>query len=385
MTYILRDYQEEAVQKSLTFFKDLKDKDNSIIVLPTGSGKSLVIAEIARRLGEPMIIFQPSKEILEQNYTKFCAYGILDCSIYSASMNSKRISKITFATIGSVRTKPEFFAHFKYVIVDECHLVNSEDGMYKDFFAALKCKIIGLTATPYRLASNSYGSQLRFITRTRPRIFKHLLYYTQVNTLLERGYLSKTDYYNVNIVDTTQLKINTIGSDYTEKSIKVHYTKIGFNNKVLSVINRLLAVDRKNILVFTRFVEEAEYISNQLGDIAAIVSGETPKKERETILNDFKSGKIKVVANVGVLTIGFDFPALETVVLARPTMSLALYYQMVGRAIRPHPNKLTTWVVDLCKTYDRFGKVENLILASDEKGLPAIYSNGKQLTNIILS
>ena len=112
-----------------------------------------------------------------------------------------------------------------------------------------------------------------------------------------------------------------------------------------------------------------------------MVSGETPKKERERILNDFKSGEIKIVTNVGVLTTGFDFPELETIVLARPTMSLALYYQMVGRAIRPHPNKQSGWVVDLCQTYKRFGKVESLELKEERPGIWAVFSGKKQLTN----
>jgi DNA repair protein RadD len=112
-----------------------------------------------------------------------------------------------------------------------------------------------------------------------------------------------------------------------------------------------------------------------------VVSGTTPKGEREDILQRFKSGRIKVVANVGVLTTGFDFPALSTVLLARPTMSLALYYQMVGRAIRPYPGK-DAWIVDLCGNYDRFGKVEDLELREPKKGMWAVYSGEKQLTNV---
>ena len=138
------------------------------MVLPTGSGKSLIIADIAARLDGHTLVFQPSKEILEQNFKKLCSYGILDCSIYSASFNSKEISRITFATIGSVKNHPELFTHFKNIIVDECHLVNPKEGMYKDFFDAVKCKVLGLTATPYRLSSSrDFGSMLKFITRTK--------------------------------------------------------------------------------------------------------------------------------------------------------------------------------------------------------------------------
>ena len=137
--YKLRDYQQKASDAAVSFFNNKAKKTNAIMVLPTGSGKSLIIADIAARLDGHTLVFQPSKEIpYEQSFLKFCSYGILDCSIYSASFNSKEISRITFATIGSVKNHPELFTHFKNIIVDECHLVNPKEGMYKDFFDAVK-------------------------------------------------------------------------------------------------------------------------------------------------------------------------------------------------------------------------------------------------------
>jgi len=120
-------------------------------------------------------------------------------------------------------------------------------------------------------------------------------------------------------------------------------------------------------------------------DGCVIVSGDTSKKEREQILSDFKAGLIPVVANVGVLTTGFDYPELDTIVMARPTMSLALYYQIVGRAIRPHPNKESGWIIDLCGNIDRFGKVEDLKLTEPKAGLWQVENKGKQLTNILFN
>ena len=113
MSFVLRDYQQAASDKAVAFFKDTKKKTNAIMVLPTGSGKSLIIADIASRLDGHALVFQPSKEILEQNFKKLSSYGTLDCSIYSASFNSKQISRITFATIGSVKGHPELFSHFQ--------------------------------------------------------------------------------------------------------------------------------------------------------------------------------------------------------------------------------------------------------------------------------
>ena len=385
----LREYQQQASDRAVNFFNSKTNK-NSIIVLPTGSGKSLVIADIANRLDGHTLVFQPSKEILEQNFNKLCSYGILDCSVYSASFNSKHISRITFATIGSVRNNPELFSHFKNIIVDECHLVNPKEGMYKTFFEVLNCKILGLTATPYRLSSSSFGSMLKFITRTRPRVFSDLIYNVQISTLLDMGFLSKLNYYSMKPVawNEANLFTNSTGADYSDKSIIAEYKRIDFYSYLIEIVNRLMnpkqGGKRKGILVFTRFLEEAERLTKHIPG-CQIVSGDTSKKEREQLLSDFKAGLIPVVANVGVLTTGFDYPELDTIVMARPTMSLALYYQIVGRAIRPHPNKESGWIIDLCGNIDRFGKVEDLKLTEPKAGLWQVENKGKQLTNILFN
>lgn len=380
--YELRDYQIGAVNAAVKFFST-RNKKNGLIVLPTGSGKSLVIANIALWLNAPVLIFQPSKEILEQNYEKLCSYGLLmDVGIFSASLNRKQVSTITFATIGSVKGCKDYFRRFRYVIIDECHYVNAEAGMYKDFIEATGCKVLGLTATPYRLYSNRfYGSMLRFITRTNPRIFNEMLYCVQTGTLLSRGYLAKMNYYQLNVVNTDRLKVNSTGADYTDASVRRHYKEIKFNDTLENIIHRLLVAGRTSILVFTRFIEEAEYVAKAIGASAAVVSSETSKADREEILRKFKTKEINVVANVGVLTTGFDFPELATVVLARPTMSLALYYQMVGRAIRPYEDK-TSWIVDLCGNYKRFGRVEDLQVRETKPGIYAVFNGYRQLTNV---
>ncbi|EHH01509.1 DEAD/DEAH box helicase [Paraprevotella clara] len=386
--YKLRDYQQQASDAAVSFFANKAKKNNAIMVLPTGAGKSIVIADIAHRLNDYVLIFCPSREILEQNFKKLCSYGILDCSIYSASFNSKEISRITFATIGSVKAHPELFTHFKNIIVDECHLVNHKEGMYKDFFDAVKCKVLGLTATPYRLSSSrDFGSMLKFITRTRPCIFSEVIYQVQISTLLDMGYLAKLDYYAMNPIGWNELnlKVNTTGADYTDKSVIREYERIDFYGYLVHIVQRLMnpksGVRRKGILVFTRFLKEAERLTWSIPG-TAIVSGETPKKERERVLEAFKAGEIPVVANVGVLTTGFDYPELDTIVMARPTMSLALWYQIVGRAIRPHPSKKAGWIVDLCGNIKRFGEVKDLRLVDGGNGKWAVYSGYRQLTNV---
>ena len=384
----LRDYQKAASDKAVAFFLNPKVKHNGLIVIPTGGGKSWVIADIANRLNDNVLIFCPSKEILVQNYEKMIKICPFGCAVYSASVGKKQIAKITFATIGSAINHKELFNHFKYVLVDEAHLCNPKEGMYKEFFETLNCKIIGLSATPYRLSSSrDFGSMLKFITRTKPHIFYDVIYHVQVSTLLDMGYLAKLNYYPMNPTGWNELnlKANTTGADYTDKSVQREYERIDFYSYLVHIVQRLMnpkaGGKRKGILVFTRFLKEAERLTYSIPG-CAIVSGDTPKGERERILESFKSGEIPVVANVGVLTTGFDYPELDTVVMARPTMSLAMWYQIVGRAIRPHPSKECGWVIDLCGNIKRFGEVSDLQLFDTGNGKWAVYSKGRQLTNV---
>lgn len=384
----LRDYQKAASDKAVAFLLNPKIKHNGLIVIPTGGGKSWIIADIANKVNDNVLIFCPNKEILVQNYEKMVKICPFDCAVYSASVGQKQIAKITFATIGSAINHKEQFSHFKYVLVDEAHLCNPKEGMYKEFFQSIKCKIIGLSATPYRLSSSrDFGSMLKFITRTRPCIFSEVIYQVQISTLLDMGYLAKLDYYAMNPIGWNELnlKVNTKGADYTDKSVVKEYERIDFYGFLVSIVQRLLnpksGVKRKGILVFTRFLKEAERLTWSIPG-TAIVSGETPKKERERVLEAFKAGEIPVVANVGVLTTGFDYPELDTIVMARPTMSLALWYQIVGRAIRPHPSKKAGWIVDLCGNIKRFGEVKDLRLVNGGNGKWAVYSGYRQLTNV---
>lgn len=382
MGYILRDYQKKAIDKAVLFFKSSYMNYNSLMVLPTGSGKSLVIAGIIKELNEPTIVFQPTKEILEQNLEKALTYGI-PATVYSASMGKKDVSNITYATIGSAINNPHLFDIFKYVIIDECHYVNSKGGMYKNFLELINHdKVLGLTATPYRLSSDGFGgSILKFLTRTRPRVFKELLYYVQTSYLIKNGYWAKLEYFSIPGFERKYLEVNSTGADYKDESVKKYYSLINFRERVLESIRLLLRENRKRILIFTRFIEEAEYVKSNIEE-CEVVTSLTPTKERDEIIRKFRSGEIKAVANVGVLTIGFDYPELDNIVIARPTMSLALYYQMIGRGTRPHKDKEYCAIVDLCSNIELFGRVETMQIVDGKNGKWHIENNGKQLTNV---
>jgi DNA repair protein RadD len=383
--YKLRPYQQQAVDSAKRYYADKHQKKPVLMVEPTGCGKSLIIAEIANQVDAPLLVFQPTKEILQQNYNKMCEYNIFGVTIYSASMNQKNIGNITLATIGSVYKKPQDFKHFKYVLVDEGDLVNAKGGIYKGFLETVGEKIIGLTATPYRLSHDGYGgSIMKFLTRTNPRIYSRVIHVTQTKELLAQGYLAKTDYFPINGFTRAAIKLNSTGADYDEPSERQYYDKTSFDKKIIKVVKRLLEIGKTRILVFTKFVHEAQSLADELGSVASVVHGEMNAKERDAVIKGFRSGQIKVVTNCAVLTAGFDYPELEVVVVARPTRSLRLWYQMTGRVVRPDLTDLTKtkMVVDMCANYEIYGGIADMeIVERGGDNLWAVMSRGKQLTN----
>lgn len=382
MSFTPRTYQVEAIDKGLHYFKSDNPKP-AFEVLPTGSGKSVVIANIAKELDGPTLVFQPSKEILEQNFKKYVSYGY-QAGIYSASAGHKFIDKMTFATIGSVIRKKHLFQHIEHVIIDECHLVNGNDGMYKDFIKALpNAKVLGLTATPYRLTSSFEGARLEFINRSYPRIFHDLIYYVQNDVLFNAGHLAKLEYFHFDIIDRSMLTMNSSGTDFTDASIRAYYKRINMPRITIGYANRILK-KRKNLLIFCSLISEAKEVAAGIPG-AVVLTGETESGTRARILAQFKRGEIKCVINVGVLTTGFDYPELEAVLIARSTMSLALYYQIIGRGMRPHADKESCWIADLGGNIQFFGKIETMRIQQNEKGQYAIWNNGRQLTNVSFS
>jgi len=361
MGYVLRAYQQAAVDDALNCFKT---KKNGILVLPTGSGKSLIVAAIVTALGGKTIILQPTKEILEQNMEKLEATGYHDIGVYSASVGRKDVGHVTFATIGSVVRHRELFNQFDRIIVDECHRVNSKGGMYEDFINGLGLPTIGLTATPYRMRNyNHHGTgehvaESRILTRTRPRIFNKIAHITQVATLFDAGYLCPLNYDWQNDYDSKKVKSTSTGQGFDDASLRKYNEQQQIPGKIAAILS---GTPRKHCLVFTMFTSESEKViarAERQGVRCVEISAKTKKRVRERILRDFRDGRIKCVVNVGVLTTGFDFPELDCIVLGRPTKSVSLYYQMVGRGVRIANQKPSCALYDLCDNVKRFGKIE---------------------------
>jgi DNA repair protein RadD len=381
-----RPYQHEAIEAGVTFFRT-ETRGNGLLICPTGSGKSLIIAKIARMLEGMVVVLQPSKEILQQNFEKFLSYGFR-AGIYSASAGSKHLDKITFCTIGSIAKKHHLFKKVAAIIIDEAHSVNAADGMYQAFIKSFPgVKVLGLTATPYRLTSSFEGAELQFLTRTTPRVFNKILYLIQNKILFDNGFLAPLEYFSFDIVDRTRLQTNAGGTDFTSDSLRSYYREIDMPKKTIHYARKVLA-KRKNLLVFCSLISEANEVSRGIPG-SVVLTGETEPTLRDKILTQFKKGLISCVVNVGVLTTGFDYPGLEAVLIARSTMSLSLYYQIVGRVMRPftYPDgtKKTGWVVDLGGNIRLFGKIETMEIKVNAKGLHALWNNGRQLTNIPFS
>ncbi|MGD0577267.1 MAG: DEAD/DEAH box helicase, partial [Candidatus Staskawiczbacteria bacterium] len=280
----------------------------------------------------------------------------------------------TFATIGSVYLKSEQFSHFKTIIIDECHLVNPKnlDGMFTQFLQAIgNPKCIGFTATPYRMDSFykrlSFGYEtivtIALINRRRHHFWHRLIYNINNEDLLKQGYLCPLEYIDKSIINQEDIPLNKSRSDF---DLTLFEKKIEDKKGEIFEAITLAWKTSKSILVFCSSVEQANELQEMFKDYSEVVTAKTNKKERKRIIDDFRSQKIPIVFNVGVLTIGFDHPALDCIVLLRPTRSIALYYQMIGRGVRVAPGKTSCKVIDLTSNVKNLGRVETIKLEKKE-------------------
>jgi DNA repair protein RadD len=380
-----RPYQERAITAGI---KALKGKSNDIIVAPTASGKSVIIAGICEELNAPTLILQPSKEILKQNYDKLVEYGVKDIAIYSDSMKSKEIDKYTYATIGSIYKKPELFRHIKYVIIDEVHGVRPNDfdkkkkGMYAQFLTDIGMpKVLGLTASPYRMVQKYfkdddgemyYSGYLQVLNRIHPFFFKKFCYNISIQSLYEKGYLAPVDYiiHKDTCIDVSKLPTNKSGNDYDESAMDELMSSRENVQKMVSVIVKYDHLIKHNLIVCSS-KRQANLVSKDLSLLG--YENETlfsQDKERDNKVAKFRAGENKRLIVVGTLLTGFDFPGLDCVTVGRPTFSLALWYQIVGRVMRIDKDNLGKrgLVLDTTNNTSRLGRVETIKMGKEDDG-----------------
>ena len=383
----LRENQVEPVAIGVEFFKTPSMKP-SIIVAPTAFGKSIVIAAIAKELGEKLLVLQPSKELLEQNYNKFITLGG-EASIYSASMGSKELGDVTYATIGSIINIAGKFKEMgvSKIIIDECdRYPRNKSGQLRRFVDGMKAThILGLTATPLKLQTNMgdtgpYSKLVMLTNRSKHGMFfRNILHVSQIQDIVKLGYWTPLVYQSYDF-DTGALVYNSSGAEYTSDSIARSYENQNIGDKIVKKVAELY--DRKSILVAVPTIEQATNLAKRI-PMAAVVHGGTPKQERNRIIDEFRKQQIRVIVQVNVLTVGFDYPELDCLITGRPTASISWWYQFVGRGTRIHESKKDCIVVDFVGSVERFGKVEELYYKdTGDEEWELFGENKKQITGI---
>lgn len=380
----LRTKQREVVDECMGYLRGKYAKP-VVVTCPTAFGKSLCISKVAQEFGEPCLVLQPNKELLFQNLEKLRIFGE-DATVYSASAGIKELSELTYATLGSVVKLANKLREMgvRTVLVDEAHKGYSPDkgSQFTTFMNALAPKkVIGFTATPFRLKAYMEGAKLMMLHRTRPSYFKKVLFVVQVQEMLDNGYWTPIKYYQHNF-DTSDLKYNTNGSEFTKESVEEAVSSQKINETMLDMTHKLLEQGTHHgIMLFANSVQNAIKLKKKLGNKAVVVHAKTSKKERKKSVEDFKANKVPVMVNVGVFTTGFDYPELTHIIMGYPTNSLSLYYQIVGRITRIAEGKKKAFFIDLCGNVDRFGRVEDIEITSYPGEGWGVFSGDKLLTN----
>ena len=386
-----RWYQQEAVNSLFDFFANTPGfdaegkvlKTNPLICMPTGTGKSHVIADFAKRAmttfpGTRIFMATHVKELIKQNASKLLeAWPLAPLGIYSAGLKSRdNIHPIIFGGVQSSVGKFPIFGKRDLLIVDEAHLISpSADTSYLKFIAELTgtaentpknspnvnpyLRVIGLTATPYRLGLGCM---------TNGPIFSHIAYnictIDGFNKLIAEGYLAPL----IPKRTVTQLDISKVGlqnGEFAAGALQAAVDKSDITYAALKeVVNE--GADRKSWLVFASGVEHAEHICDMLnsafGISAVAIHSKKTDKENEEALLAWKSGKVRAAVNMNSLTTGVDHPACDLIAMLRPTMSTGLWVQMLGRGTRPFPGKTNCLVLDFAGNTRRLGPINDPVI-----------------------
>lgn len=359
----LRDYQQESVARTITALQ--QEGCNPLIVLPTGAGKSVVIGALVKELlksGEKILVLAHRKELILQNAAAIRrVYPEVNLCFYSNSVGEKDLSAdVIVAGISSIaRVADENLPSFRYILIDEAHLVsNADTGQYRTLIAKLAQKqdvsVIGFSATPFRLKGG-------FLHKAKDRIFTEIAHEVSITELMNRQFLAPlANKSSVVRVDLSEL--TTFAGDFVQREYDALFNK---NDIVVKAVQDILSYSegRKSWLLFCSSVDHAKNVCRVLWKHkikAVTIDGETPQDDRDAYLAAFKEGKIQAICNCDVLTVGFDAPNVDLIALLRPTKSPGLYIQMVGRGLRLHPEKENCLVLDYGQNIERFGPIDKL-------------------------
>ena len=366
---ILRDYQNEAVASVYDYWKTGRGS-NPLIVAPTGSGKSLIVADLCRSAikmspSVRILILTHKQELISQNYLELKnLYPECEAGVFSAGLNRKdKHQNVIFAGIQSIAKKIHTFEPFNIVIVDEAHTIpkksDTQYGQAKETLLLMnpKVKFVGLTATPYRLDSGRlFGPGC---------LFCGISYEISVSFLIKEGYLS-------NVIckgGSEKIDLSSVkkrGGEYLPTDL-AHAASD--SDLVKSVVKEVIecGVNRKAWLVFASGIDHADLLKieflHQGVESVKVLTGKTPKVERVSITDEFKSGQLKCLINIGVLTTGFNAPICDLIAMVRATMSTALYVQIVGRGMRVYPGKENCLFLDYGNNVIEHGPIDAIPMA----------------------
>lgn len=317
------------------------DTGNCIVNAVVGAGKSILIAALSQRAmteypGTRILVIVHQKELLQQNLEKLQAvWPDANVGVHSASVGRKDLHQdIIYATIGSIYKKAHEIGRIDLVLADECHLINSKEaGIWRSFLSELKrynpqVRVIGWTGTPFR------GDGV-WLTSGEEPLFHGVATKVTMRELLDLGFLAPLKVGGVKTVISAE-GVSVVNGDYKISELAERVDKSELVEAACDEIVSI-AADRKRWLVFCVTVDHAHHVRDALvarGVAAEVVSADTPKAERERIIEDFRAGRIRALCNVAVLTTGFDVPAVDCIALLRNTKSPVLYVQIAGRGMR---------------------------------------------------
>jgi DNA repair protein RadD len=362
----MRPYQQQAHDDCIAWVR--KNTAPCVLELPTGAGKSIIVAEIANSLnkvskGKHVLCIVPSKELLEQNADKIIATGNA-VSLFSASVGETCLANpLVVGTPVSIKNQLERFgSQFCAVIIDECHKITPTVIHIIDQLQVFNenLRIIGLSATPYRMSTGYiFKHDLRGValheSKTRDSYFDRLIYKITARELIQQGYLCQPIVGAINSqhYETLNMQTNAMGNFSKDDIDKAYHGKGRLTAEIVAdVIEQ--SRDRKGVLFFAATIQHAGEIMESLPpELSAIVTGGTPAREREIILLKFKAQILKYLVNVAVLTTGFDAPHCDVVAILRATESAALLQQIIGRGLRLSDGKQDCLVLDYAENIER--------------------------------
>ena len=367
---IPRPYQQEALDALHAHI--CEKRANPCVVIPTGGGKSALIAWTIMKWKTDapqfrVIVLAHRKELIEQNAEELRAiYPELNVGIFAAGLGRRDYdADILFASIDSVFKRSGEFAPFDVAMVDEAHRIPIKgEGKYRTFLQGCrqnnpKLVVIGWTATPYRMGCGSICHD--------NHLLHEVCYEASVTSLIRDGYLSGLRS-KVPVHQPDLKGVKKTAGEYTTSDLakRTNISKV-VDAAVDEAVRIMNAEGRRHAVFFCVNVEHCEMVSLSLrrhGLRAPAVTNKTKAKTREKVANDFKAGKYRAICNVNVYTEGFNATCVDCIVLLRPTLSPGLFSQMVGRGLRISSGKNDCLVLDFAGCIEEHGPID--MLGNDE-------------------